>query len=517
MNINPTHHPDVNEILDFLLRKVSEILKDQLVGMYLFGSLANGGFDKDSDIDILFVTKAEIANEIIPALRTMHEKISTLDSPWACQLEVSYIPVKPLRRYDPSSNKHPHLDRGKGEKLRIMQHDSDWIIQRFILRERGITIIGPDTKSLIDLVSSGDLKLAVVDIMNSWIKGFLNDACILSTCGYQSYTVLTLCRILHTFRYGTIVSKPIAADWARENLDQRWKPLIKRAWIGRQNPGTLAGQEDIKATLEMIKYVINLTTPTLYGDVNQILNMLLSNVKEILQDQFVGMYLYGSLASGDFNPETSDIDFLVVTVSSLSEETIVKLEAMHKQAWATSPKRTGKLEGSYVPRDLIRCHDPDGAPYPTINEGKFFVDKRGSDGIIQRHVIREYGVIVEGPDPKTLIEFVSPDDIRDAVMGSLNEWWFPMLDDPAWLRNGENGDRAFAVVTMCRVLHTLEHGTIVSKPKATQWAQTRLDERWRQLIDKAVTLSNRPEQVITLDETLDFIRFIKEQTVGSHS
>ncbi len=251
-------------------------------------------------------------------------------------------------------------------------------------------------------------------------------------------------------------------------------------------------------------------SPTPYSDVNQILGVLLCNVKEILQEQFVGMYLYGSLSSGDFNTETSDIDFLVVTNDFLPEQTIKQLENMHKQTWATSVKRAGELEGSYVPRSLICKHDPNGLPCPTVNEGKFFVDQRGSDWIIQRHVVREYGVVVEGPDPKTLIDFVSPDDIRNAVKGILHEWWFPMLDDPSWLRDHENGYRAFAVITMCRVLHALETGTVVSKPKAIQWAKTKLDNPWKQLIDKAA-ITGHDDHEISLNETLDFIRLIREQ------
>jgi predicted nucleotidyltransferase len=252
-------------------------------------------------------------------------------------------------------------------------------------------------------------------------------------------------------------------------------------------------------------------SPTPYPDVNEILNLLLASVKEILQEQFVGMYLYGSLSSGDFNPETSDIDFLVVTTDFLSEGTIEKLEEMHKQTWARSLKRAGELEGSYIPTDLIRRHDPNGAPCPTVNEGKFFVDQRGSDWIIQRHVVRECGVVVEGPDPETLIDFVSPEDIRNAVKGILHEWWFPMLDEPSWLRDNKNGYRAFAVITMCRVLHALETGTMVSKPKAIQWARTKLDDQWKQLIDNAANSAHHDNHSISLNETLDFIRFVHTQ------
>jgi hypothetical protein len=63
---------------------------------------------------------------------------------------------------------------------------------------------------------------------------------------------------------------------------------------------------------------------------------------------------------------------------------------------------------------------------------------------------------------------------------------------------------------MCRVQHALEHGTIVSKPKAIQWARKELDSSWIPLLDKAVAVSEHREQEDFLNETLDFIRFTKE-------
>lgn len=246
---------------------------------------------------------------------------------------------------------------------------------------------------------------------------------------------------------------------------------------------------------------------TAYDDVNAILDILLGGAKEILKEQFSGMYLYGSLSSGDFDPQSSDIDFLVVTENILPAETISALEALHRRIWAGGLKWASKLEGAYIPKDLIRRHDPNGHPCPTVNEGKFYVDQRGSDWIIQRHVIREYGVVLAGPDPKTLIDFVTPDDIRGAVLGVLHEWWFPMLNDPKWLRDHGSEYHAFAVISMCRALHALEHGTIVSKPKAIQWARMKLEASWMQLIDKAVAASQHKAQDDFLSEALDFIRF----------
>lgn len=164
-----------------------------------------------------------------------------------------------------------------------------------------------------------------------------------------------------------------------------------------------------------------LNHPVSYPEVNEILNLLLTNVKSILEDQFIGMYLYGSLSSGDFNPATSDIDFLVITTDIISEDKIAELNFMHQKIWKSGMKWASKLEGSYIHKDLIRKHDPNGAPCPTINEGNFYVGRLGSDWIIQRHVVRESGIVLEGPDPKTLIDPVSPDEIRGAVLGTLHE------------------------------------------------------------------------------------------------
>jgi predicted nucleotidyltransferase len=247
--------------------------------------------------------------------------------------------------------------------------------------------------------------------------------------------------------------------------------------------------------------------PTKYPEINRTLDLLLSEATKVLGNQLVGMYLYGSLSSGDFDPESSDIDFLVVTTSTLSDKGIADLEAMHHRIWKSGLKWASKLEGSYIPKREIRRHDPRNGPCPTINEGQFYLDKRGSDWIIQRHVIREQGIVLAGPDPKTLIDPVRPDDIRQAVKGVLQEWWLPMLEDPSWLKRHGSEYHAFAILTMCRALHALEYGTIVSKPMAARWAQKELGEKWSQVIERSLAVQAGDEHHDLYQESLEFIRF----------
>jgi len=507
----PTPYPDANRVFNLLLTRMQEILGNQITGIYLHGSLANGGFDEHSDIDVIVVTTADISDEAFSALKEMHAQVTKIDSPWAIQLEVSYIPQGALRRFDRNNMLHPHMDRGNSEVLHRMAHESDWIIQRHILRERGIVITGPDPKTLVDPVSPDDLRRAVVEGLPIWVNPLLEDPSELSKRGFQSFFVLSLCRMLYTLKHGEILPKHAAAKWGKENLKARWTPLIERALLGRQNPSLGADPEDIQETLEMMRYTLGQIKPTPYPDVNEVLNILLSEAKETLGDKFVGMYLYGSLSSGDFHPESSDIDFLVLTTDILSDAKVSELEAMHNRIWATSLKWASKLEGAYVPKDLIRRHVPDGEPCPTVNEGKFYVASLGSDWIIQRHIIREYGVALGGPDPKTLIDPVTADDIRSAVSDVLHEWWFPMLDDPSWLRDHGSEYHAFAILTMCRALHALEHGAIVSKPSAAKWAQTRLGDRWRDVIEQSIPAQkpgNRQRNLF--NDALELIRYAKE-------
>jgi predicted nucleotidyltransferase len=251
--------------------------------------------------------------------------------------------------------------------------------------------------------------------------------------------------------------------------------------------------------------------PTKYPEVNKVLELLLSSASQVLGNQLVGMYLYGSLATGDFDLETSDIDFLVVTTSSLSDKTIADLETMHHRIWKSGLKWAAKLEGSYIPKRDIRRHSPRSAPCPTVNESRFYLDKRGSDWIIQRHIIREQGITLAGPDPKTLIDALGPADIRKAVKGVLQEWWFPMLEDPTWLRKHGSEYHAYAILTMCRALYTLEKGAIVSKPIAARWVQSKLGEPWSQVIEQSLDPEKHDSGKSDLySNALQLIRITKE-------
>ena len=246
------------------------------------------------------------------------------------------------------------------------------------------------------------------------------------------------------------------------------------------------------------------THPTPYPEVNAVLAALLAGVRSILGDQLFGVYLYGSLAGGDFDPRTSDLDFVVVSADDLPAEMVPALAALHARLAASGLKWAAKLEGSYLSRRALRRYQPGEPACPQINEGRFYMAPHGSDWIIQRHILREHGVVVVGPSAATLIDPLQPDELRQAVRGILKEWWAPMLADPAALQRP--GYQAYAVLSMCRALYTLQYGAVASKPASGRWAQATLGEPWAPLIARALTW---PAEGIPDDlaEILDFIRY----------
>ncbi len=247
--------------------------------------------------------------------------------------------------------------------------------------------------------------------------------------------------------------------------------------------------------------------PTGFPEVNSVVGELLSGVQRTLGDNFVGMYLDGSLAIGGFQSDKSDIDFVVVTDAELFSDAFEVLKTMHQRIAGGASKWGKELEGSYISRRALR-YDRRPAAHPYIDRGSVLAMVQPETGYwpIHRYVLREHGVVLAGPLPRTLIDPVAPQDLRDAVRGILREWWTPMLTEGPLLQNSFY--RCYAILTMSRMLYTLRHGTIVTKPVAATWVQGAVDSRWTPLIQRALAWSR--DVPPDLGETLAFIQHTAE-------
>lgn len=232
-----------------------------------------------------------------------------------------------------------------------------------------------------------------------------------------------------------------------------------------------------------MKLVYQQPAPTPYPDVNTLLHALLDGVRAALGPRFIGMYLYGSLSLGDFDPASSDVDFLVVTTEQLPDDAIERLRALHATIAASGLPYATYCEGSYIPRAALRRYDPANAVHPTIStEEPLHLGRHESNWVLEYAILREHGVTVVGPPPSTLIDPVTPDDLRAATRAQLAVWQ-ARAEDVTWLR--PRYYQAFAVLTLCRALYTLTRGALVSKPHAAAWA-TEAYPQWQPIIERSL-------------------------------
>jgi hypothetical protein len=247
--------------------------------------------------------------------------------------------------------------------------------------------------------------------------------------------------------------------------------------------------------------------PTPYQEINSLLSEFLSGVRTILGRAFIGMYLDGSLAMGDFELDRSDIDFVAVTDGACSVEAFRDLKTMHERITGGVSKWGKELEGSYIPQRALR-HGRRPAAHPYIDRGSTLAMVHPESGYwtIHRYMLREHGVVLAGPSPLTLINPVEPSELREAVLGILREWWMPMLVDSPLLCNSFY--RCYAVLTMSRMLYTLSYGSIASKRVAARWVEGALDRRWTPLVRDALAWSR--DMPPDLNETLAYIRYTCE-------
>src|SRR4030042_878222 len=146
----PPHHsnPGIKRLLDELVTGTAGILGKNFIGAWLQGSSATGHFDEHSDIDFVIGVENDLSDDELSALQEFHPRLYLFDSPWGKHLEGSYFPREILRDYKLSGTAIWYLDHGM-TKLERSAHDNT-IVVKWILREKGIVLAGPEPSTLID-------------------------------------------------------------------------------------------------------------------------------------------------------------------------------------------------------------------------------------------------------------------------------------------------------------------------------------------------------------------------------
>ncbi len=260
-----------------------------------------------------------------------------------------------------------------------------------------------------------------------------------------------------------------------------------------------------------------------YPELREVLSAFVNEISSELAGNLIGVYLVGSIATGDFDLD-SDIDFLVVTNTELTEANIKSLQEIQIKIHNIACYPAKHLEGSYISvYDLNNWRTVGKKEINYFDNGRTIFEQSIHDNQWHvRWILRERGVTLIGQKPEKIMPAIPLDALSNEIKTTMLQDIKTFEDEinrPLSFWNSRFG-QSFAVLTYCRMLHTLHTGTVQSKKAAAKWAKQIVEPKWVELIDQAwneregvrflVKIRQRAEQTM-LNETLDFIKHAVNQ------
>jgi len=262
----PEHpYPELRGVLKTFVDEVSAELGENLVGIYLVGSIASGDFDLDSDVDFLVVTNTELTEANTKALQDIQIKIHGIDCYPAKHLEGSYISISDLNDWSTVGQKQLYYFDNGSTTYEHSTHDNQWHV-RWILRERGITLAGQKPETILKSIPLNEMfseiKTTMLQVMKLFEDEINRPLSFFNSRFGQSFAVLTYCRMLHTLHTGTVQSKKAGVKWAKQFVEPKWVNIIDQAWNEREGVRFLVKIHQraeltlLHETLDFIKYAV---------------------------------------------------------------------------------------------------------------------------------------------------------------------------------------------------------------------------------------------------------------------
>jgi predicted nucleotidyltransferase len=252
-----TQYPKINQLLDHIVKKIKEVLANDLVGIYLYGSATAGDFDPQlSDIDLLVVLNASLTIEKFDNLLLMHKEISSANPDWNDRIESVYINQNDLKHFRDKSFEIAEIS--PGEPFHRKNIGIEWLISWYTIRISGKTLIGKNIEDVIPYISKEDYQQAEKEQIVRWTK-WIQEYNEQSSRGSVAYVILTACRAMYNYSHQDRASKKKAANWASQTFPQ-WALLIENAQKWRQvqwYPHQEVVGSDISKVVEFVNFAVD--------------------------------------------------------------------------------------------------------------------------------------------------------------------------------------------------------------------------------------------------------------------
>jgi predicted nucleotidyltransferase len=214
--------------------------------------------------------------------------------------------------------------------------------------------------------------------------------------------------------------------------------------------------------------------------VRPVVEALATEIRGVLGDELLGLYLYGSYVRGGFDPHVSDLDLLAVTRAEVGALDLAGLRRMHADFIRRHPEWDDRLDVIYIGRWTLDSFRLNQGSLAVISPGEpFHVTGDVADWLMNWYHVLESAETLFGPKPAELVPAISWDEFAAAVARYVE--WFR-----SEIAAGRGASyRAYAVLSTCRALYAIRNGKPATKQEAAEWVKGRMPE-WARLIDAAL-------------------------------
>ena len=217
-----------DSLINGFVEQSKDILRDNLVGVYLHGSLVMGCFNpQKSDIDLIIVVDKPISDPIKRAYLDMAVQFNASGPAKGIEMSIVLREVcKPFVYPTPyelhfSAGHLKWFEEAPDEYIRKMNGtDKDLAAHFTIINKRGKCLYGAPIEDVFAEVPSSDYMDSI------WfdVEGAAEEI-----TEYPMYLTLNLARVLAYKEDGLVLSKKEGGEWALEHLPSEYRPLITDA------------------------------------------------------------------------------------------------------------------------------------------------------------------------------------------------------------------------------------------------------------------------------------------------
>ncbi|MET4562779.1 hypothetical protein ABIA69_003970 [Lysinibacillus parviboronicapiens] len=255
----------VQNILNDYISNFQKQIPHTLEALYLHGSIAlNAYTEGSSDIDFIAVMNRSLTESDVKVIAVLHKDLNQKYKKIA--MDGSYLPVDSVGKEQAEVKNCLYVNEGK------IKWSNDGInpVTWWILKNNGITIMGPDVTTLDFNVDESILVDYVKENMNTYWLNRLKTMKKYKTIAFLipnkfidrevAWSITGMLRQFYTLREHNIASKIDASSYAINHIPERWHNIINEAvniQEGINRRYCKSKKQRIEDTIQCMNYILN--------------------------------------------------------------------------------------------------------------------------------------------------------------------------------------------------------------------------------------------------------------------